>query len=144
MDRRTFLQASAALGLAASAPSAFAMRGARVVVIGGGYGGATAAKYIRMLSNNQIDVTLVEPNKEFISCPMSNLVIGGSRKLADILDGTPVLLGRDGKIFKDVLKRCRLAESEVESALREADCKLEDMKYLFLEADGSITIQTKN
>jgi NADPH-dependent 2,4-dienoyl-CoA reductase/sulfur reductase-like enzyme len=84
MDRRTFLQASAALGLTASAASAFAMRGAKVVVIGGGYGGATAAKYIRLLSNNQIDVTLVEPNKEFISCPMSNLVIGGSRKLADI------------------------------------------------------------
>jgi NADPH-dependent 2,4-dienoyl-CoA reductase/sulfur reductase-like enzyme len=84
MDRRTFLQASAALGLASSTVSAFAMRGAKVVVIGGGYGGATAAKYIRLLSNNQIDVTLVEPNKEFISCPMSNLVIGGSRKLADI------------------------------------------------------------
>ena len=66
-----------------------------------------------------------------------------SRKLADILDGTPVLLGRDGKIFKDVLKRCRLAEAEVESALREADCKLEEMKYIFLEADGSITIMKK-
>lgn len=84
MDRRTFLQASAALGLSVSAMSAFAMRGAKVVVIGGGYGGATAAKYIRLLSEGKIDVTIVEPNKEFISCPMSNLVIGGSRQLADI------------------------------------------------------------
>jgi NADH dehydrogenase FAD-containing subunit len=64
--------------------SAFAMRGAKVLVIGGGYGGATAAKYIRWLSSYQLDVTLIEPNKEFISCPLSNLVVGGSRKLSDI------------------------------------------------------------
>ncbi len=84
MDRRTFLQAGAALALLGTGVSAHAMRGAKVVVIGGGYGGATAAKYIRLLSDNAIDVTLVEPNKEFISCPLSNLVVGGSRKLADI------------------------------------------------------------
>lgn len=84
MDRRTFLQASAALGLSISALPALAMRGAKVVVIGGGYGGATAAKYIRLLSEGKIDVTIVEPNKEFISCPISNLVIGGSRQIADI------------------------------------------------------------
>lgn len=84
MDRRSFLQAGAALALLGTGISAHAMRGAKVVVIGGGYGGATAAKYIRLLSNNQIDVTLVEPDKEFISCPLSNLVVGGSRKLADI------------------------------------------------------------
>ena len=56
----------------------------RVVVIGAGYGGATAAKYLRLWSEGQIDVTLVEPNEAFISCPMSNLVLGGSRTLADI------------------------------------------------------------
>lgn len=84
MDRRSFLQAGAAFALLGAGVSAHAMRGAKVVVIGGGYGGATAAKYIRLLSNNQIDVTLVEPDKEFISCPLSNLVVGGSRKLADI------------------------------------------------------------
>jgi hypothetical protein len=84
MDRRSFLQAGAALALVGSSVSARAMRGAKVVVIGGGYGGATAAKYIRLFSDRQIDVTLVEPNKEFVSCPMSNLVIGGSRKIADI------------------------------------------------------------
>jgi NADPH-dependent 2,4-dienoyl-CoA reductase/sulfur reductase-like enzyme len=84
MDRRTFLQAGAALALSANAASAHAMRGAKVIVIGGGYGGATAAKYIRLLSNQKIDVTLVEPDKEFISCPLSNLVVGGSRTLADL------------------------------------------------------------
>ncbi len=84
MDRRSFLQASAAFALLGTSVSARAMRGAKVVVIGGGYGGATAAKYIRLLSDQSIDVTLVEPNKEFVSCPMSNLVVGGSRQLADI------------------------------------------------------------
>lgn len=84
MDRRSFLQASAALTLGVSSLNASAMRGAKVVVIGGGYGGATAAKYIRLLSRQRIEVTLVEPEQSFISCPLSNLVIGGSRTLADL------------------------------------------------------------
>jgi NADPH-dependent 2,4-dienoyl-CoA reductase/sulfur reductase-like enzyme len=57
------------------------------VVVGGGYGGATAAKYVRLLSDYRIDVVLVEPNAAFVSCPMSNLVIGGSRQMADITTG---------------------------------------------------------
>jgi hypothetical protein len=57
---------------------------ARVVVIGGGYGGATAAKYVRLLSDHKIDVVLIEPNDAFVSCPLSNLVLGGSKQLADI------------------------------------------------------------
>ncbi len=84
MNRRSFLQASVGIALMGGSVSAFAMRGAKVLVIGGGYGGATAAKYIRWLSSYQLDVTLIEPNKEFISCPLSNLVVGGSRKLSDI------------------------------------------------------------
>ena len=63
-----------------------------------------------------------------------------SRKIADLIDGTAVLLGRDGKIFYDVVKKCRVAEGDVEEALREADCPLADMKYAFLEADGRITV----
>jgi NADPH-dependent 2,4-dienoyl-CoA reductase/sulfur reductase-like enzyme len=53
----------------------------RVVVIGGGYGGATAAKYIRMWSDGKVAVTLIEPREQFVSCPMSNLVIGGSKTI---------------------------------------------------------------
>jgi sulfide dehydrogenase [flavocytochrome c] flavoprotein subunit len=56
----------------------------RVVVVGGGFSGATAAKYLRIWSEGRIDVTLVEPNENFVSCPMSNLVIGGSKTLKDL------------------------------------------------------------
>ena len=55
-----------------------------MIVVGGGYGGATAAKYVRLLSAQRIDVTLVEPDPAFISCPLSNLVLGGSKAMADI------------------------------------------------------------
>jgi sulfide dehydrogenase [flavocytochrome c] flavoprotein chain len=56
----------------------------RVVVVGGGFGGATAAKYLRLWSDNRIDVTLVEPDASFISCPLSNLVVGGSKRMGDV------------------------------------------------------------
>jgi sulfite dehydrogenase len=55
----------------------------RVVVVGGGFGGATAARYLRMWGGN-IDVTLVDRDPNFISCPMSNLVIGGHKRISDI------------------------------------------------------------
>ncbi|MSQ57397.1 MAG: flavocytochrome C [Limnohabitans sp.] len=58
--------------------------GPKVVVIGGGYGGATAAKYVRMWSDYGIQVTLIEPNASFVSCPISNLVIGGSKTIQDL------------------------------------------------------------
>jgi len=60
--------------------------GRRVVVIGGGWGGATAAKYIR-LADPSIEVILLEPNKEFVSCPFSNLVLSGIRPLSSLTFG---------------------------------------------------------
>ena len=56
----------------------------RVVVVGGGYGGATVAKYLDLWSNGTLDITLVEPNPAFVSCPLSNLVLGGSKQIADL------------------------------------------------------------
>jgi len=55
-----------------------------VIIVGGGWGGATAAKYIRVWSGGAIDVTLIERNAQFVSCPLSNLVLGGSKKIQDI------------------------------------------------------------
>jgi len=88
MNRRHFLGQSAAVaglafGLNGQA-SASSLKSAQIVVVGAGYGGATAAKYLRMMSNNTAQVTLIEPNPQFISCPLSNLVVGGSRKIGEL------------------------------------------------------------
>ena len=70
--------------------------GPHVVVVGGGFGGATAAKYIRMWSEQSIRVTLIEPNADFVSCPISNLVLGGSKTMADITVSYDNLAKRHG------------------------------------------------
>ena len=104
MQRRDFLKTIGAASTVAAIPGCATMSGAggKVVVVGGGYGGATAAKYIRMWSNGGVDVTVVEPNPEFISCPISNLVLGGSKTLADITVSYDNLMKRHGvKIVKD-------------------------------------------
>ncbi len=100
MKRRQLLQASFALGCAPSVLSrAWAANlpaKAQVVVIGGGYGGATAAKYVRLFSDHKINVLLIEPSAQFISCPMSNLVIGGSKSLADLTTSYDALSSKHG------------------------------------------------
>ena len=89
MKRRDVLKfAGAATGVGCLAGCATGLSGtpetARVLVVGGGYGGATAAKYVRLLSEYKIGVVLVEPDASFVSCPMSNLVLGGGRTLSDM------------------------------------------------------------
>ena len=104
MQRRQLLQAGSALGAMGlmSGCATTGGKGPRVVVIGAGYAGATAAKYIRMWSEGGIQVTLVEPNDSFISCPISNLVIGGSKTLADITTPYDNLVKRHGvQMVKD-------------------------------------------
>ena len=84
--RRRLLLAGAALGglgLAGCATTASGPSIGRVVVVGGGFGGTTAARYLRMWGGN-VDVTLVERNASFVSCPISNLVVGGFKGMADI------------------------------------------------------------
>jgi len=58
-----------------------------VVIIGGGYAGTTAAKYIRMWSLNNIAVTVIEKSSQFVSCPVSNLVLGGSKNINELTFG---------------------------------------------------------
>src|SRR5882672_2564155 len=90
ISRREFLKASGAaaatslLSGCVTQPSVPSRPIGRVIVSGGGFGGATAAKYLRMWSEGTIEVFLIERNAEFISCPTSNLVLGGTRTLADI------------------------------------------------------------
>jgi len=63
-----------------------------------------------------------------------------SERIEKIIEGSPVLIGRDGVFFDNVLKNCRLSQSDIEEALREADCPRPHMKCAFLEADGRISI----
>ena len=112
LNRREFVQwtsaaaATAALGgCATSGGSA-----GRVVVIGAGYGGATAAKYIKMWAPD-IGVTVVERSSEFISCPLSNLVLAGNtdiRELTYSFDGLKrrgITIARDEAVSIDAEKR---------------------------------------
>ena len=86
LNRRHFLGATVAGAAALSAPMVMgASHGKpKVVVIGGGAGGATAAKYIAKDSKGDIDVTLIEPTRTYYTCFFSNLYIGGFRELSSI------------------------------------------------------------
>ena len=81
-SRRDFLKTAVAGASAAVLPLPAIAQGAggRVVVVGGGFGGATCARFIRRI-DPRIAVTLVEANPTFTACPFSNLVIVGLRDL---------------------------------------------------------------
>ena len=86
VSRRTLLRTgSAALStLALGAPAVFGQAKPKVVVVGGGAGGATAARYIAKDSKGAIEVTLVEPSKQFVTCFHSNVYLGGFRSRESI------------------------------------------------------------
>ena len=103
INRRNFVKlASYGLGLSLvnNSFSAFARASkppiGRVVIIGGGYAGAAAAKYLRMWSLGGIEVVVVEKNKQFVSCPLSNLVLGGSKTINDLTFGYDMLKDNHG------------------------------------------------
>ena len=110
--RREFLKwvsASAGAGALGGCESASPIRpgsgdpargAARVVVIGAGYGGATAAKYVKLWAP-EIDVVLVERSASFISCPISNLVLAGNTTMAEITMGYDALRARGVRLVRD-------------------------------------------
>lgn len=63
-----------------------------------------------------------------------------SRRLEGIIDGTPVILGRNGEVYEAVLRREHVGSADFEKALREAECELADVRLALLEPDGSITV----
>jgi sulfide dehydrogenase [flavocytochrome c] flavoprotein chain len=83
LPRRATLLGAAALLAAPSITARAQDRQARLVVIGGGFGGASAASFARR-TYPWLDVTLVEPRVRFVTCPYGNLVLGGVRQMADI------------------------------------------------------------
>ncbi|MEI7786558.1 MAG: FAD/NAD(P)-binding oxidoreductase, partial [Betaproteobacteria bacterium] len=107
LSRRHLLQSASAmalLGLSGCATTSIPQR-AKVLVVGGGYGGATAAKYVRWLSDYKIDVVLIEPQEAFVSCPISNLVISGVKQMADITTPYSALASRHGvTVVRDMAK----------------------------------------
>ena len=103
LDRRDFLKLTAAgiviaafPGCATSTSELVKKSGQRVVIVGGGFGGATAAKYIRMWGEQKIEVVLIERNTMFISCPMSNTVLAGSRTIDDLTRNYDTLKNKYG------------------------------------------------
>jgi NADPH-dependent 2,4-dienoyl-CoA reductase/sulfur reductase-like enzyme len=128
-NRRTFLKAIGAgtaataapaiLTACATAPAEAPKPIGRVIVIGGGYGGATCAKYIRMWSERRIEVFLIEREAQFVSCPLSNLVLGGSRQIGDLTIGYEKLREYGVQVIRDEVteivvdrKRVRLKKIE--------------------------------
>lgn len=98
LSRRRFVKQLAALAVGAAASGARSQAraaGARVVVVGAGFGGATVAKYIRMWAPD-VEVTLVERDREFISCPVSNRVLAGQVELVDLTRGYGALSSKYG------------------------------------------------
>ena len=95
----------------------------RVLIVGGGYGGATAAKYLRMWSGGAIEVLMIERNPEFVSCPMSNLVLGGSRQMSDITRSYSRLRDYGVQVIRDEVTSINFDRKRV--SLR----RIEDLPY---------------
>lgn len=106
--------ATSALGLHACAQMQPAK--ARVVVIGGGFGGATAARYIRQL-DPAVEVTLIEPNRVFHTCPFSNYVLAGFKRMEDIAHNYRALTEKHGaRVVHDTVEAIDPAQRTVRLA----------------------------
>ncbi len=85
LNRRLFIGSTVAAAASLSAPMVLSASGKpRVVIVGGGAGGATAARYIAKDSKGAIDVTLIEPTRTYYTCFFSNLYIGGLRDFSSL------------------------------------------------------------
>jgi len=118
LTRRTFTRLLGATGAAAAAgiaPGIAKAASARVVVIGGGCGGATAAKYLKRFDKS-IEVTLVEPNTHFVTCPFSNTVIGGLNDIRYITQSYDALRAMGVKVVHDLAAHVDAAKKQVKLA----------------------------
>ena len=96
LNRRFFLSLAASTTAALAAPAIIGMAKPRVIVIGGGAGGATAARYIAKDSKGAIDVTLVEPSRTYYTCFFSNLYLGGVRTMESLAHSYGKLASENG------------------------------------------------
>lgn len=100
LNRRIFVGAAAATGALLSAPAVIGQTRPRVVVIGGGAGGATAARYLAKDSAGALDVTLIEASPVYTSCFFSNLYLGGVRSFESLQHGYD-RIGADVRVIHD-------------------------------------------
>jgi sulfide dehydrogenase [flavocytochrome c] flavoprotein subunit len=106
MNRRDFVKTTGTLASVGAAVGALGFphiaraESKKVVVVGGGTGGATAAKYLK-LGDPSIEVTLIEPNKTYFTCYMSNEVLSGDRAIDSIEHGYDGLKGHGVKVVHD-------------------------------------------
>jgi sulfide dehydrogenase [flavocytochrome c] flavoprotein subunit len=89
LKNAAYLSAMAAMPLGLST-ACYRNQKQKVVVVGGGFAGATAARYLGMWAP-ELDITLIEKNRQFISCPQSNLVLSGNRNLSQLTHDYSVL-----------------------------------------------------
>ena len=89
---------------------AFSQSPGHVVVVGGGFGGATAAKYLRRAG---VDVTLIEKNPTFATCPFSNTVLGGINEIDSITHGYDGLAGHGVQVVQDTVTRINATNKSV-------------------------------
>ena len=146
MERRSFLKligAGAGLGAASVMTGCAGLGmegptgGRRVVVVGGGYGGTIAAKYIRMMDKN-IEVVLVERNDHFVSCPFSNLYIGGLLK-----DLSTLTIGYDKLAANHGIKFVQAEVTGVDAAAKLVRTSRGDIRYDRLVLSPGIDFRTE-
>ena len=102
INRRNFLSVTGAGAATLAMPAvSFGQAKPKVVVIGGGAGGATAARYIAKDSKGAVDVTLIEANKRYYTCFFSNLYLGGFRDYASIGHGYDGLAAHGVNVVHD-------------------------------------------
>jgi len=101
-SRRSFLQATGAVSALTLAGCVTTSSKARVIVVGGGFGGATAAKYVKFFDPS-VDVTLIEQNKTYTTCPFSNAYLGGLVKFGDITHNFSAMAGHGVKVVNDMV-----------------------------------------
>ena len=103
ITRRAFVGSAAALaGASALAAPAIAQSRPKLVIVGGGFGGASAARFARLQYPN-LDVTLIEPKSSFITCPYGNLVLAGARTVPQITHSYAGLVKRGVRHVKDTV-----------------------------------------
>jgi sulfide dehydrogenase [flavocytochrome c] flavoprotein subunit len=99
LSRRSFLSGAAAAGVFAPA-FVRAQTQARLLIVGGGFGGASAANFARR-TYPWLDVTLVEPQTRFVTCPYRNLVLAGKKTIGDISHSYDGLRARGVRVVHD-------------------------------------------